>query len=918
MSTQTTQVLVDPAVQTALKNQHVYLLFAKEVGPLVKAKYPTIQKVQFNQILGRIWNEMPTSERDKYHQKAEYQQNQQRLSEIQTNIKQEQTTNEQVSSKPPVQQPAPANNVYSMDIHNNENVKRIFLQRVENNHSPSGSPPPPSNPYPTQPPQMSYAPPSEKLAQVPKLYKPILPKGSHSPQDVMKQYPMFPMYYKNMSTTLRKIYSDKSEEELKLKAFAMFQEMLLTDRQYYKATKTAPEMPGERTAIAQAGPGADQRQGLPDIGASMPDLMKEDPVIKSVTPPPPSMQPSPTNKGSQSPKPSPSAEKQPRRPSAFTYFTHEMQPIVLAQYSNLKTKEVNQLLGKMWSKMNEVEKSKYVLMAKDGYRRLIEMKKGQDEEKTENLVCREGEIPVVQKEQVSVEKDPLESPSSLEQTVTSELEPTLEETSGSNSDENIANEYQITIKQEPLAEPAEDEPSAEDEPITEAGSNKLGALTSGVNDEEHSHLPASDKPAPLITPLEIKTERIEIGNVESIAPQIDNTDTHEPLAPSVEDGIATATEESIPVPSVGKTIEEKDPKTQVIFHNLDFFIKTEPNDIEPEENNRSEVNSPVELNELSTTEPMKVNETSESPRTEEGKDKVVTSPNAKKESDLPLPFDSPDQITASSKNVEKADTKDELRSLIGALVSKKTPDREVIRKIVTKTRSNLTEIEAPVVSYRKTQRIDVDKSEESKNTGQILYCYCRSPISKNLIGCDFCPEWFHPKCLGLSKYELKMVLSLSNWKCPECIKTTDRDKKSVKAPSPTPNMQEYQKSRSLLASQAPVSPKNKMSPVTHSTPPIKTRRLSTNNEKIVTVNPAILAKKESLQSVKIDTPECVADMVKQDSKPKCDTCQVLVDEVKRRGEIIEKMAKRIQMLENNSENHIDYQDKYVTTYSSKS
>ena len=78
---------VDPAVQTALKNQHVYLLFAKEVGPLVKAKYPTIQKVQFNQILGRIWNEMPPSEREKYHQKAEYRQNQQKLAagELQPN-----------------------------------------------------------------------------------------------------------------------------------------------------------------------------------------------------------------------------------------------------------------------------------------------------------------------------------------------------------------------------------------------------------------------------------------------------------------------------------------------------------------------------------------------------------------------------------------------------------------------------------------------------------------------------------------------------------------------------------------------------------------------------------------------------------------------------------------------------------------
>ena len=48
----------------------VYLIFAREVGPLIKAKYPNVQKVQFNQILGRIWSELPATERNKYYIKA--------------------------------------------------------------------------------------------------------------------------------------------------------------------------------------------------------------------------------------------------------------------------------------------------------------------------------------------------------------------------------------------------------------------------------------------------------------------------------------------------------------------------------------------------------------------------------------------------------------------------------------------------------------------------------------------------------------------------------------------------------------------------------------------------------------------------------------------------------------------------------
>lgn len=100
----------------------------------------------------------------------------------------------------------------------------------------------------------------------------------------------------------------------------------------------------------------------------------------------------------------------------------------------------------------------------------------------------------------------------------------------------------------------------------------------------------------------------------------------------------------------------------------------------------------------------------------------------------------------------------------GALVSERTPDKKVFSKIVTKTRANLAETEAPVVPSHPVQ---------------VLYCYCHSSVSKNLIGCYFCPECFQLKSLCLSKYELKTVLSVSNWNCPECIKNTDGEKKTL-------------------------------------------------------------------------------------------------------------------------------------------
>jgi len=58
-----------------------------------------------------------------------------------------------------------------------------------------------------------------------------------------------------------------------------------------------------------------------------------------------------------------------------------------------------------------------------------------------------------------------------------------------------------------------------------------------------------------------------------------------------------------------------------------------------------------------------------------------------------------------------------------------------------------------------------------------LYCYCRKPSSKDLIGCDFCPQWYHPTCLNLSDESVKIILSLPTWRCPECENIIQKTKK---------------------------------------------------------------------------------------------------------------------------------------------
>jgi len=47
-----------------------YMVFAQEVGPMVKARYPLVEKVQYNQILARIWKGLSDADRSNYRKKA--------------------------------------------------------------------------------------------------------------------------------------------------------------------------------------------------------------------------------------------------------------------------------------------------------------------------------------------------------------------------------------------------------------------------------------------------------------------------------------------------------------------------------------------------------------------------------------------------------------------------------------------------------------------------------------------------------------------------------------------------------------------------------------------------------------------------------------------------------------------------------
>lgn len=61
--------------------------------------------------------------------------------------------------------------------------------------------------------------------------------------------------------------------------------------------------------------------------------------------------------------------------------------------------------------------------------------------------------------------------------------------------------------------------------------------------------------------------------------------------------------------------------------------------------------------------------------------------------------------------------------------------------------------------------IDMDMHREVLKSATERYCICRQPFDGLMIGCDFCDDWFHDNCIGMSKEKAEKV---ENYTCPSC------------------------------------------------------------------------------------------------------------------------------------------------------
>ena len=67
----------------------------------------------------------------------------------------------------------------------------------------------------------------------------------------------------------------------------------------------------------------------------------------------------------------------------------------------------------------------------------------------------------------------------------------------------------------------------------------------------------------------------------------------------------------------------------------------------------------------------------------------------------------------------------------------------------------------------KLKKLKSESNPQSENVEETVYCICRQGERPNMIGCDYCDEWYHKECLKLSNKEF-LRLTKKDWSCPSC------------------------------------------------------------------------------------------------------------------------------------------------------
>eukprot|EP01083_Nonionella_stella_P000897 2559_1 len=85
---------------------------------------------------------------------------------------------------------------------------------------------------------------------------------------------------------------------------------------------------------------------------------------------------------------------------------------------------------------------------------------------------------------------------------------------------------------------------------------------------------------------------------------------------------------------------------------------------------------------------------------------------------------------------------------------------------LTKKRRAIT----PAITSNKRRKLNPHKTHsESEDDDPTLYCICRKKDDgSKMVECDYCNEWFHIRCINVSKARFKKIKKGASFDCPTC------------------------------------------------------------------------------------------------------------------------------------------------------
>ncbi len=92
----------------------------------------------------------------------------------------------------------------------------------------------------------------------------------------------------------------------------------------------------------------------------------------------------------------------------------------------------------------------------------------------------------------------------------------------------------------------------------------------------------------------------------------------------------------------------------------------------------------------------------------------------------------------------------------------------------------------------------------SEDDPERLWCVCKQPHNNRfMICCDTCLEWFHGKCVGISKDMGKEMEEAGNeWRCPKCKEDKEAAQNELKRQELAKRLKEREEEKKKKAESA--------------------------------------------------------------------------------------------------------------------